>query len=143
MLIEKAENYRDSIVQLLSAAKLPVEDLPLSLDNFSVALNNKNGVIGVVGLEIYGNYALLRSLAVEPEYRGRGVANKLLGIAEGSALLNNVKAIYLITETTSVYFSQKGYITVARIEVPDEIKVSSEFSYVCPVSAIVMKKELN
>lgn len=143
MLIEKAENYRDSIVQLLSAAKLPVEDLPLSLDNFSIALNDNNDVIGVVGLEIYGDYALLRSLAVEPGYRGQGVANKLLGIAEGSALLNNVKAIYLITETASVYFGQKGYMTVARIEVPDEIKVSSEFSYVCPASAIVMKKELN
>ena len=143
MLIEKAENYRDSIVQLLNAAKLPVEDLPLSLDNFSVALNDENDVIGVVGVEIYGDYALLRSLAVEPDYRGKGVANKLLGIAERSASLNNVKAIYLITETASVYFSQKGYITVARIEVPDEIKGSSEFSYVCPASAIVMKKELN
>ena len=143
MLIEKAENYRDSIIQLLSAAKLPFEDLPLSLDNFSVALNNKNGVIGVVGLEIYGDYALLRSLAVEPEYRGQGVAERLLSIVEGSASLNKVKAIYLITETASVYFGRKGYITVARTQVPDEIKVSSEFSYVCPASAIVMKKELN
>jgi amino-acid N-acetyltransferase len=143
MLIEKAENYRDSIVQLLSAAKLPVEDLPLLLDEFSIALNDNNDVIGVVGLEVYGDYALLRSLAVEPGYRGQGVANKLLGIAEGSASLKSVKAIYLITETASVYFGQKGYMTVPRIEVPDEIKVSSEFSYVCPASAIVMKKELN
>jgi amino-acid N-acetyltransferase len=143
MLIEKAENYRDSVVQLLNAAKLPVEDLPLSLDNFSVALNDENDVIGVVGVEIYGDYALLRSLAVEPEYRGQGVAKRLLSITERSASLNNVKAIYLITETASVYFGKKGYITVARTQVPDEIKVSSEFSYVCPASAIVMKKELN
>jgi amino-acid N-acetyltransferase len=143
MLIEKAENYRDSIVQLLSVAKLPVEDLPLSLDNFSVALNDEKEVIGVAGLEIYADYGLLRSLAVKPEYRGQGVANRLLSITERSASLNNVKAIYLITETASAYFGQKGYITVARMQVPDEIKVSSEFSYVCPASAIVMKKELN
>ncbi|WP_295716675.1 hypothetical protein [Mucilaginibacter sp.] len=72
MLIEKAENYRDSIVQLLKAAKLPVEDLPLSLDEFSIALNDNNDVIGVVGLEIYGDYALLLHWLLSPGIAARG-----------------------------------------------------------------------
>jgi amino-acid N-acetyltransferase len=142
MLITKAGNYRENVIQLLTAVKLPVEDLPLSLENFYVVVDNSNEVIGVAGLEIYGDYGLLRSLAILPEHRDQGIAGQLLERVENLALLNNLKAIYLLTETAPEYFSRKGYARITRADVPEGVQASSEFSHVCPVSAIVMKKEL-
>jgi amino-acid N-acetyltransferase len=142
MEISSAVDYRQSIVAVLEAEKLPVDDLPETLDNFLVA--TKNGLlIGVGGLEIYGAYGLLRSLAVLPGYRNKGVAGKLIGRLESLAASKYLKELYLLTETAPEYFAGKGFKKITRDEVPDEVKQSSEFSHVCPVSAIVMKKSIN
>jgi amino-acid N-acetyltransferase len=142
MIIEQAKNQRELIVATLSAEKLPVDDLPETLDNFLVATENGQ-LIGVGGLEIYGAYGLLRSLAVLPGHRNKGVAGKLIERLESLAALRGLKALYLLTETAPQYFAGKAFQKITRDEVPDEVKQSSEFSHVCPVSAIVMKKNIN
>ena len=141
MEIIEAINYRDNIVALLFAEKLPVEDLPETLENFRVAIQNDE-VIGVAGLEIYGDYGLLRSLAVQPVYRNTGIAGKLVGQIETLAKSKDLKAICLLTETAAGYFDRKGYSRITRSDVPAEVQSSSEFSYVCPQSAIAMIKSL-
>jgi len=141
MEIKDAKTYRDSIVAMLEAEKLPVSDLPGNLDNFLVALENDE-VIGAAGLEIYDNYGLLRSLAVKPAFGSRGVAGNLLKEIENTAGNKGLTAMYLLTETAPDYFRKKNYKVVSRAEVPMEIQQSSEFSYACPQSAIVMKKTL-
>jgi amino-acid N-acetyltransferase len=141
MEITEAINYRDSIVALLRTEKLPVEDLPAMLENFRVARHNDE-VIGVIGLEIYGDYGLLRSLAVRSTYRNTGIAGKLLGQIETLANSKGLKAICLLTETADGYFDRKGYVRIARENVPTEVQRSSEFSHVCPQSAIAMIKSL-
>lgn len=129
------------MISLLIDEKLPVSDLPESLENFLVALDDHK-VIGVAGLEIYGHCGLLRSLAVDAAFRGRGIAGKLLGQIETLALSKGLTTIYLLTETAPDYFDRKAYIRITREDVPAEVQRSSEFSYVCPQSAIVMKKTL-
>ncbi len=141
MEINDAVNYRESIVAMLTAEKLPVDDLPANLENFLVIRQNDE-VIGVIGMEIYGGYSLLRSLAIRPDWRSRGIASKLLREIEILAHLKGSKAIYLLTETAPDYFDQKNYIKITRNEVPAEVQQSSEFSHVCPQSAIVMMKTL-
>lgn len=138
MKIEKGFNYREDIIGLLTAEKLPVEDLPSSLDNFFVALHNKE-LIGVAGLEIYGTCGLLRSLAVRSDFRNRGIGDELLQSVYGLSNLRGLQEIYLLTETASGYFARKGYRTIARTNVPTVLQESSEFSHVCPQSAIVMQ----
>ena len=141
MMIKQAKDQRELIVAILSAEKLPVDDLPETLDNFLVATENGQ-LIGVGGLEIYGAYGLLRSLAVSPGHRNKGVAGKLIERLESLAALRGLKALYLLTETAPGYFEGKAFQKITRDEVPDEVKRSSEFSHVCPVSAIVMKKNI-
>jgi amino-acid N-acetyltransferase len=141
MQIEKAESYRADLIALLESEKLPTTDLPETLEDFIVAKNNDE-VIGVAGLEVYKNYGLLRSVVVLSSYRGKGIANDLLQNIESLAVSKLLKEIYLLTETAPDYFSKKGYNKITRLEVPAEVQQSSEFSHVCPVSAIVMKKEL-
>jgi amino-acid N-acetyltransferase len=141
MEITEAINHRDSIVALLIAEKLPVEDLPATLENFRVA-KQTDEVIGVAGLEIYGDYGLLRSLAVQPSYRNEGVAGKLLAQIETVAGSKGLKAIFLLTETAPGYFDRKGYNRITRGDVPEEVQGSSEYSHVCPQSAVVMIKTI-
>ncbi|MDB5030509.1 arsenic resistance N-acetyltransferase ArsN2 [Mucilaginibacter sp.] len=142
MNLQQAENYREQIIALLSAEKLPVDDLPETLENFIVALN-ADEVTGAIGLEVYGDYALLRSMVVSPPNRNKGVAGDLLQQLETIANTKSIKEIYLLTETAPGYFTGKGYQTITRADVPAEVQQSSEFSYACPQSAIVMKKILN
>ena len=142
MKTEQADNYRESIIALLTAEKLPTADLPETLDTFLVTKQDGE-VTGVVGLEIYGNFALLRSLAVDKAYRNQGLANTLLTEIEALAASKNLKAIYLLTETAPDYFSRKGYDKITRADVPAEVQQSTEFSHVCPQSAIVMRKFIN
>ena len=141
MDITEAINYRDDIIALLSAAKLPTDDLPETLKNFWAMIKNEE-LIGVVGLETYGNYGLLRSLAVRPDYMNQNSAGKLVAQLENLAAAEGLKAVFLLTETAPDYFSRKGYQIITRAEIPAEIQRSSEFSHVCPQSAIAMKKDL-
>ena len=139
MVIDKAQPYKSQIIELLAAEKLPIADLPETLDNFIVAIANAE-VIGVAGVEIYGNYGLLRSVAIRHDFRSQGIAAKLLRRVESLGSLKGLTEIYLLTETAAEYFERKAYQRVTRDEVPAAVQDSSEFSHVCPQSAIVMKK---
>lgn len=139
MTIELAQYYKDKVTALLAAEKLPVADLPDTLDNFVVAIEAAV-VVGVAGLEIYGNYGLLRSLVLTADYRSKGIAAKLLGRIEALAASNALMEIYLLTETAPGYFEGKGYRKIIRASVPAEVQRSSEFTHVCPQSASAMKK---
>ena len=141
MIISKANNYKANVVALLATEKLPVADLPEHLDNFLVALEHGE-LIGVAGMEIYGQSALLRSVAVQPSDRNKGVGEKLLHRIEDLARSRGINAIYLLTETASGYCIKKNYQQITRNKVPDDVLGSTEFSFVCPQSAIVMKKIL-
>nr|WP_294945184.1 arsenic resistance N-acetyltransferase ArsN2 [uncultured Mucilaginibacter sp.] len=141
MTIENAQPHREKIIELLAAEKLPVADLPETLDNFIVATNDGT-VAGVGGVEVYGNYGLLRSLAVNPEHRRAGIATTLLAHLEGMSKQNGLLELYLLTETAPAYFEQKGFTKITRDDVPAAVQQSSEFSYACPASAIVMKKSI-
>ena len=135
------ENERAGIINLLLAEKLPVEDLPASLTEFVVAKED-DAIIGAAGLERYKSYGLLRSMVVHPAHRNKQIAKALLQQLEQTAAASGISSVFLLTETADEYFSNKGYTTIPRDEVPAAIQQSSEFSHVCPVSVVVMRKQL-
>ena len=132
---------RQLIISLLAGDNLPVEDLPASLDSFLVAIA-ENNIAGVIGLEQYENYGLLRSLVVRKEFRNSKIASQLIREIEIKAMMSGIDDLYLFTETAPQYFESKGYKKVGREDVPRAVQASTEFNSVCPVSAIVMKKSL-
>ena len=141
MEIISATNRREDVINLLTREKLVVDELPASLENFVIAIQDDE-VIGTAGLEIFGDYGLLRSVAVRTDYRNNGIASDLVKQIEALALAKCLNEIYLLTETAPDYFRQKNYKLISREEVPLDVQQSSEFSYACPQSAIVMKKTL-
>jgi amino-acid N-acetyltransferase len=140
-IIQANQTHRQTIIELLKAEKLPVADLPGNLDHFFVATIDGE-IIGALGLELYPPFGLLRSMVVLKDHRNQKIAAALVQALENHAIDLKVSSIYLLTETASTYFDKWNYQRIERSEVPDAIKQSTEFSSVCPVSAIVMKKSL-
>jgi len=142
MEITTGTSYRDQIITLLVSQKLPASDLPESLDNFIVAIDNDE-LIGAAGLEIYGACGLLRSVVVKPENRNQGIAGLLIAQIELMATNQGLNQLFLLTDTAPGYFSKKGYNKIDRNAIAPEVQQSSEFSHVCPQSAIAMQKTIN
>jgi amino-acid N-acetyltransferase len=130
-----------AVRSLLTAAKLPATDLPDELEHF-LACGPRAGPTGVVGLELYGHDALLRSLVVSPAMRGRGCGKALVDAAEAYARDAAVQRMFLLTETAEPFFASLGYFVASRDSAPDAIRGSTEFSSLCPASAAFMWKAL-
>ncbi len=132
-----------SVRQLLTLCDLPEADItPEQLRHFFV-LTDKGRIIGTVGLQVLGRFGLLRSLAVDPGYRGRGFASRLAEKAERHAASLNVERLYLLTLTAEGFFSKRNYQKVQRNSAPLPLQETSEFKNVCPVSAVCMVKDLS
>lgn len=131
----------DKVSELLSDARLPLEGVSDCIDEFIVA-ESDGSLIGSVGIERYGEFALLRSAAVSPDYRRKGIGRKLIDAIVARAEAQGVKAIYLLTTTAESYFPEFGFTTVDRSWVPSELTASREFQDACPSSATVMRKNL-
>ncbi len=143
MHIEKAtDERRGEIIGLLQSQKLPSEDLPSLLCDFYTAIEDGR-VIGLIGIERYDHYGLLRSMVVHPDYRNKKIAKALVKAIEETAASSGISLMFLLTETAEKYFEKKGYDVITRHEVPNEVKASIEFSHVCPVSATAMRKHLS
>jgi amino-acid N-acetyltransferase len=130
------------VIGLLKKSDLPFEDITPELLKSFYAYRNRNGIVGIVGLEIYEDCALLRSLAVESYERGKGYGKSLIGYAENSAKEKNVKSIYLLTTTAQKFFERNGYVCIDRKEAPEAIKKTKEFSAICPSSSVFMVKHI-
>lgn len=130
------------IRQLLILCGLHQEDItPEHLRHFLV-LKEKGQVIGLVGVEALGQFGLLRSLAVDPEYRCRGFASQLIEKAEEYAASLKIEALYLLTMTAEGFFTKRGFQKVERDSAPSPVRGTVELSSLCPASAVVMVKYL-
>ena len=126
-----------AIETLLIESALPTAGVKEALCGFLVA-ESDGRLVGVVGLEKRGRYALLRSTAVAPEWRGKRVARQLVERIIADAESQGVQALYLLTTTAERYFPSFGFATTERDVVPDEIRTTGEFKDACPASATVM-----
>ena len=130
----------ESICALLDSASLPHADLTeASLQQFLVARAD-NHIVGVVGLECYEDVALLRSLAVAKEHCGFGIGKRLVAAAEKLAAETGVKSLYLLTTSADQFFAALGFRRLQRELAPQPIKSTSQFSSLCPATAVLMSK---
>ncbi len=131
-----------NIIKLLKENNLPTEDIIQGAQHF-LLIKQADNLVGVIGLEVYGNKGLLRSMAVNITHRNSGIATALVEAIFLFAKQQQLMDVYLLTETAALYFKRKGFLTVTREDVPAEIKQSKEFSHICPSTATVMKKSVN
>lgn len=106
-------------------------------------LRDRTQVTGVIGLELPGKFALLRSLAVPVRFPGQGNASQLTKQVEGFARSREVEALILLTTTAEDFFAKRGYHRVDRDTVPAAVQETAEFQSLCPSVTVCMHKYLN
>ncbi len=131
-----------AVLALLHGAGLPTGDITSAQSLLFWVLETEESLFGVIGMECFGRYALLRSLAVAPSYQQRGLGHRLVARLERDAQTDGVERVVLLTETAETFFRAIGYAVIDRRYVPEEIKQSAEFRSLCPASAVCMTKSL-
>lgn len=129
-----------AVEALLTGSNLPLNGVREALGCFVVA-HDDGRLVGVAGIEecgVRGEHALLRSVAVDPAWRSRGLGRALVSRAIALAESRGVNALYLLTTTAEHYFPSFGFVTTSRDAVPDDVRSTAEFRGACPASATVM-----
>jgi len=123
-------------------SQLPTADLTPALLQHFLAYGTPEDPVGVVGIELHGPVALLRSLAVAAHHRGTGLGRKLVAAAEARARSHGVQELCLLTTTAERFFERLGYQRAEREAAPASVRATSEFTTLCPASAVFMRKRL-
>ncbi len=142
ILIQDASEL-NKLQHFLEANSLPHADIKSEGNVFIAYYDAGENMIASGGLELYGASALLRSIAVEQQYRGQDLGKQMVDDLLVKARDLKIDLIFLLTETARPFFLKKGFSDISREDVPVEIKSSSEFSFVCPVSAACMSYRIN
>jgi amino-acid N-acetyltransferase len=130
---------RDSVCDLLTSARLPLDGLSEHLAHFLVA-EEDGRIVAAAGLEQYDDSVLLRSVVVEASHRGTGIGAMLSEATFVMAQELGARHAYLLTDTAEAFFRRRGFEVIDRKEVPPGIRNSVEFAVACPASAIVMRR---
>jgi amino-acid N-acetyltransferase len=127
-----------AIKDLLIANGLPTAGVDDHWRTFIIA-RDKGTVVGCGGSETYQVAALIRSIAVLPEYRKRGVGRRIVRHLLDRLTAVGLREFYLLTTTAEGYFIKRGFKTIDRDEVHPQLLQSREFQDACPASAICMR----
>jgi amino-acid N-acetyltransferase len=134
---------REVAARLLEAEALPSSDLTDAHMEHFYFCGSPSQPVGLVGFELCGPDALLRSLVVMPKHRSLGIGAKLVAHAEREAYAQGATAIYLLTTTAEAFFLRRGYIPAQRDLAPALIRSTKEFSSICPASSAFLIKRLS
>jgi len=106
-------------------------------------LSNETGLVGTVALEVHGDDAILRALAVHSDFRGAGYGWMLADMAISQARWRGVRRIYLLTETASDFFAAKfGFRVVDRSTLSRSVAGSETFTAPRGTNLVAMRLDL-
>jgi len=140
--INAAASDELDIKKILRECELHSEDIRIEMLKHFILAKNNNSIIGMIGLEIYGDIGLLRSFCVSPQFRNYRIGKNLLDRFITYSRSIGIKEVFLLTTTAEKYFSNYGFKNIPRNIVPEQIKQTTEFRNICPDSAVCMKIEI-
>jgi N-acetylglutamate synthase-like GNAT family acetyltransferase len=132
-----------AIQALLTDCHLPTDGIELLADNCIVAKAADSKLVGTIALEPYGQSALLRSLAVTPDCRGRSLGRNLCARIVSHARLLGVEYLYLLTTDAERFFETLGFKRIAQGKAPAQIQATTQFRSLCPKSAVCMARDIS
>lgn len=129
------------VTRLVAGAGLPLAGIAPDLDGFVVAEAGEE-IVGTAGLEVHGDAGILRSLAVRPDTRGRGLGSRLTEGVLDVARSRSLRRVWLLTTTAEDFFPRHGFRPAEREDAPPGVRDSVEFREACPASAVAMTLDL-
>jgi len=127
-----------SIKELLTANGLPTAGVDDHWKTFLIARDGE-AVVACGGAEAYQFAALIRSVAVQPEYRSHGIGRRIVRQLLDRLASRGLREFYLLTTTAEDYFRRRGFKTIDRDEVHPQLLSSREFQDACPSTAVCMR----
>ena len=132
-----------SIRTLLEARDLPIDGAEAHVPDFLVATTGApDALIGVAGLERYGEVGLIRSVAVANDVAAQGLGTTLVRRLLERARELGIGAVYLLTTTAASWFPRFGFTVIRREDLPQTLGASAELRGACPASAVAMQLSL-
>ena len=130
------------VKMLLAECDLHTADLTDEMMRDFLVARKGDQIVGVIGLEVVGTDALLRSLAVAEKFRRQGVAGMLMEAIQRYARSQRLTMLYLLTLTAEAFFTRQGFEHAARDAAPAGIRATREFESLCPDTAVCMRKRI-
>jgi amino-acid N-acetyltransferase len=130
-----------AIRALLESSGLPTSDLESARPEFAV-IREGGQLIAAGALQHFGASALLRSVVVADNRRGRGLGQVIVWELERLAHASRINQLILLTQTAAEFFARQGYQVIERSAAPQDMQGSEEFRSLCPSSATCMAKNL-
>ena len=93
---------------LIVSEQMPAMELERWIEEFWV-LDNDDEIVGCAGIEMYGEAAVLRSVATAPSIRGSGEGIRLVRRCLDYARELGAKRCYLFTMTAENFFPKFGF----------------------------------
>ena len=128
----------EAIKALLVASGLPTAGVDDHWKTFIVAKDGQS-VVACGGAEAYQFAALIRSVAVEPQYRSHGLGRRIVRQLLDRLASRGLREFYLLTTTAEEYFRKRGFKTIDRDEVHPQLLGSTQFQGACPDTAVCMR----
>ncbi len=124
--------------EALNHEKLPTNDLAEPGRRF-FRIEQNGMLVGYGGYETAGAYALLRSIAIAPNAKGRGVGTAVVTALIDEARQEGLCDIWLLTQTAVAFFGKLGFVSSDRADAPAEILATRQATGLCPASATLMR----
>jgi N-acetylglutamate synthase-like GNAT family acetyltransferase len=126
------------IKTLLESSSLPTAGIEEHWRTFIVA-KNAGDIVGCGGSEAHQFAALIRSIAVKPEFRSHGIGRRIVRQLLDRLASRGIREFYLLTNDAEEYFRKRGFKPIDRDEVHPQLLSSPEFSEGVCDSAVCMR----
>src|SRR5438067_10217980 len=137
-IVGAAAGDLSAIKQLLVDNNLPTAGVDEHWKTFVVARDG-DAIVACGGSEAHEFTALLRSIAVHPEYRSLGIGRKIVRQLLDRLASRGIREFYLLTTTAQDYLRKRGFKIIDRDEVHPQLLGSAEFRGACPDTAVCMR----
>ncbi|AGH86104.1 MULTISPECIES: GNAT family N-acetyltransferase [Ralstonia solanacearum species complex] len=131
----------NEVAALLRRCGLPADDIHDIIDAFQIALE-KGRVIGCAAMEQGGKSIVVRSVAVDPVCRDRGIASRLIETLLLRAHGAGAREAYLLSTSAPSYFARWGFSLFPADKAPAEVRASATFRNAERSSALCMRCDL-
>jgi len=104
--------------------------------------DGRSPVDAMACLEEFDGCSLLRSVAVRPDLRGKGLGTLATAAAVGEARSRGTSRVFLLTETAEGFFKGLGFSVIERDMLPVAIRTNTYAVEECP-SAVAMAIDMH
>ena len=127
------------LMAALEAAQLPTADLSDGGRTF-FALDDAGLPVGYGGYELYGEDALLRSVVVLPEQRGKGYGREITDAVLAIAAQAGARRAFLLTTTAEDFFAHEGFALMERRDAPRAILATKQATTICSTATLLARR---